>query len=121
MNYPPLRCENVVHSYFGREFTNEFKHKCYKVKLRSLYGNCSCSFEVLDQSTICENIRSVFKHPSIKEVEENKITEEDVRINDIRNSCEVIDILIGADVMGKMLTCESIVSSPGLVAVEIYL
>ncbi|GFY23480.1 hypothetical protein TNCV_3941721 [Trichonephila clavipes] len=53
MNYTSLRSEKLVHSLFGGHL------------------------QVLDQSTICENIKPVFKG----------------------DSCEVIDILIGADVM----------------------
>ncbi|GFX62253.1 uncharacterized protein TNCV_3306271 [Trichonephila clavipes] len=52
----------------------------------------------------------------IKELENNKIN-----LTDIGDSCEVIDILIGADVIGKMLTGRRKVLSSGLVAVETYL
>ncbi|GFU70056.1 uncharacterized protein TNCV_274751 [Trichonephila clavipes] len=49
----------------------------------------------------------------IKELEENE-----VNITDIGDSCEVIDILIGAKVMEKMLTSIRKILSSGLVAVE---
>ncbi|GFY12092.1 integrase catalytic domain-containing protein [Trichonephila clavipes] len=107
MSHTSLRSEKLVHSLFGGVITNEFKHNCYKVKLRNLNGNFCCNFEVLDQSTICENIKLVFKGPWIKELEEYEIN-----LTDIGDSCEVIDILIGADIMGKMLT--------GIVDVETY-
>lgn len=116
MNYTPLRSEKMAHSLFGGVVTNEFKHNCYKVKLRSLYEDFSCNFEVLDQSTICENIRPVFKGAWIKELEENEIN-----LTDISDSCGNIDVLIGADIMGKMLTGKRKVLSSGLVAVETYL
>ncbi|GFT29313.1 integrase catalytic domain-containing protein [Trichonephila clavipes] len=68
MNYTSLRCEKMMHSLFGGVITNEFKHNCYKVNLRNLNGNFSCNFEVLDQSTICENINPSFQRSLDKRV-----------------------------------------------------
>ncbi|GFW79806.1 hypothetical protein TNCV_2590261 [Trichonephila clavipes] len=52
----------------------------------------------------------------IKESEEN-----DIILTDTGGSCEVIDILIGADVIGKMLTGRRKVLLSGLVPIETYL
>ncbi|GFY33686.1 DUF1758 domain-containing protein [Trichonephila clavipes] len=54
--------------------------------------------------------------PWIKELEEYEIN-----LTDIGDSCEVINILVGADIMEKLLTARRKFLSSGLVAVETYL
>ncbi|GFU40503.1 hypothetical protein TNCV_1208591 [Trichonephila clavipes] len=55
------------------------------------------------------------------EADKNRLEENKIDLTDIGDSCEIIDILIGADVMATMLAGRRKVLSSGLVAVETYL
>ncbi|XP_035204986.1 uncharacterized protein LOC118179934 [Stegodyphus dumicola] len=104
----------MIYSLFGDGvLTNKLKHNCYKIKLRSLNEKFTCNFEVLDQATIYDNVRPVCKGPWIKELEENGIILTDVAVH-----CETIHILVGADIMGRLLTGNRKILSSGLVAVK---
>ncbi|GBM79100.1 hypothetical protein AVEN_177415-1 [Araneus ventricosus] len=80
------------------------------IKLKQLNGNFTCNFEVLYQDVICENVLPVSEGPWLDELKDLGVYQ-----------WESIQVLIGADIMGRLLTGKRKLLSSGLVAVEIHL
>ncbi|GBL89481.1 hypothetical protein AVEN_87825-1 [Araneus ventricosus] len=89
--------------------------KC-RIKLKKLNGNFTCNFEVLDQAVICENVLPLSESPWLDELKDLGV----ILTNNIVYS-ESMQVLIGADIMGKLLTGKRKLLSSGLVAVETHL
>ncbi|GBN27315.1 hypothetical protein AVEN_190516-1 [Araneus ventricosus] len=116
MKYPVSRQETIKNSLFGGVSTKECKHNCYRIKLKQLNGNFTCNFEVLDQAVICENVLPVSEGPWLGQLIDLGVT-----LTDTNVSREPIQVLIGADIMGKLPTDKRKLLSSGLVAVETHL
>ncbi|GBM50885.1 hypothetical protein AVEN_178150-1 [Araneus ventricosus] len=99
MKYPVSRQETIKHSLFGGVSTRECKHNCYRIKLKQLNGNFTCNFEVLDQAVICENVPPVSEGLWLDELKDLGVI-----LTDTNVSSESIQVLIGADIMGRLLT-----------------
>lgn len=65
----------------------------------SLDGTYACNFMALGQEKICHNIPNVNSGPWLQELRQKKIS-----LTDCQQSDEPISLLIGADVIGKLLT-----------------
>lgn len=109
----PLRNETIKHSLFGGIKTNVKEHLCYKVELQSLHGEYQCNFEALDQAIICDGIPSVEDGPWLTELSESNIS-----LSDVEGRDRPVDLLIGADVAGKLMTGKLKMLDSGLVAIE---
>ncbi|BES91553.1 Pao retrotransposon peptidase [Nesidiocoris tenuis] len=112
MNYVPQDQEMIQHSLFGGVSTNVIKHNVFTLQLDNLDGNYSCNFQVLDQERICGPIAPIASGKWIDE-----LSKLDVRLSDFGSSGP-IEILIGADVAGKLFTGNHASLSSGLVAIE---
>ncbi|GFU50392.1 uncharacterized protein TNCV_1827951 [Trichonephila clavipes] len=88
-------------------------HDCYKIWLRDLDEKFACNFDASDQDKICEDVQSVCNGSWIRELKEDNII-----LADVNDSSGSIYILIGADIMGEMLTGKRKMLKSGLVAVE---
>ncbi|GBN80946.1 hypothetical protein AVEN_203298-1 [Araneus ventricosus] len=97
--------ETVAHTLFGGARTEPKWHNKYRVKLCSLsqYEHPDLEFDFLDQDIICGNIPRISKGPILKELKRNKIW-----LSDIGSDCPKIDMLIGSDIYGKILTGASV-------------
>lgn len=84
----------------------------YELKLSSLDDSYRCHFEVLDHKQICGNISPVTRGPWIEE-----LATQNVNLNDL-DSYGPIEVLIGADVVGKLWTGQLKDLDCGLVAVN---
>lgn len=112
LNYTSKRKNKIMHCLFGGA-KSEMVHECYDVKLN--YGQYSCVIEALSQPMICTDVSPVFYGPWIEELKGFNI-----------NLCDQgdpapIEILIGADVAGKLYTGQKRILSNGLVAIETLL
>ncbi|GBM89657.1 hypothetical protein AVEN_180349-1 [Araneus ventricosus] len=116
MKYPVGRQETIKHSLFGGVSTKECKHNCYRIKLKQLNGNFTCNFEVLDRAVICENVLPVSEGLWLDELKGLGVI-----LTDTNVYSEPIQVLIGADIMGKLLNGKRKLLSSGLVAVETHL
>ena len=67
------------------------------IHLRSVTGDYACNFRVMNQDTICNGISSVRTDDWIGELKSNGIF-----LSDVSEKVEPIDLLIGADVAGKV-------------------
>ncbi|GBN09255.1 hypothetical protein AVEN_18573-1 [Araneus ventricosus] len=86
------------------------------IKLKQLNGNFTYNFEVLDQAVICENVPPVSEGPWLYELKDLGVI-----LTDTKVSSESIQVLIGADIMGRLLTGKRKLLLSGLVAVETHL
>ncbi|GIY42358.1 DUF1758 domain-containing protein [Caerostris darwini] len=107
------REEEFCHSLFGGTKTRMYKHKCYKIYLSSLDGNYTCKLDALDHDVICNDISSVKNGSWIQELRTKKIF-----LTDIQENAGPIEVLLGADVAGKLITGRREELETGLVALE---
>ncbi|GFR15062.1 uncharacterized protein TNCT_364291 [Trichonephila clavata] len=105
------REEEFSHALFGGRKSETQRHNCYKIYLYSLDGKYSCSLDALDQDIICNDIASVRYGPWMRELKRKKIF-----ITDFQNDSGPIEILLGADVVGKLFTGKREELMSGLVA-----
>nr|XP_042913724.1 uncharacterized protein LOC122273787 [Parasteatoda tepidariorum] len=106
------RKEEFSTSLFGGKKTEIQRHKCYKIYLDSLDGKYSCNLGALDQEIICNNVSSIRQGPWIRELRQKRIF-----ITDCGNSGP-IEVLLGADVVGKLFTGKQEQLKSGLVALD---
>lgn len=86
------------------------------MRLSSLDGKYSCKFEALENETICSGIPSVRVGPWTEELRGLNID-----LSDALDNTESIQILIGADVAGKLMTGRFHILKSGPVAIETLL
>ncbi|XP_018394550.1 PREDICTED: uncharacterized protein LOC108773288 [Cyphomyrmex costatus] len=115
MGYEPVGEQLITHSLFDLKSDSQ-RHRRYIVRLSSLDGKYACNFKAFNQDVICDSI------PCIKSGSWNKeLRNLNIRLTDIEDNEENsgrIQILIGADVAGKLLTGRRQLLKCGLVAVE---
>lgn len=111
LGYDSIRQEEMIHALFGGYKTEVVKHNCFKIYLRSLAGDYCCNFDVLDQPVICSNTYSVNENLWKQETDELGI-----QLHDIHQG--PVDILIGADVAGRLFTGQKKVLKSGLVLMQ---
>ncbi|GBM20228.1 hypothetical protein AVEN_216649-1 [Araneus ventricosus] len=92
------------------------KQNRYKIKLKQLNRNFTCNFEVLVQAFICENVLPVSEGPWLEELKDLGVI-----LTDTNVSSESIQVLIGADIICRLLTGKRKLLASGLVAVETHL
>ncbi|XP_043479022.1 uncharacterized protein LOC122509221 [Leptopilina heterotoma] len=106
----------IAHSLFGGVKSKIKKHEKFLIRLKSLDGSYTCNFSVLGQDVICDTIPSVQKESWLKILKDHNIN-----LTDIESSQKTIDVLIGADIAGKLLTGNKFDLENGLVAFETLL
>ncbi|GBO42975.1 hypothetical protein AVEN_98633-1 [Araneus ventricosus] len=106
----------LSYGLFGGERINEDIHNVYKIELCNLDGNFNCNFDVVDEDIICNDVPSISFGPWIDELKSKN-----VQMFDIEDNLGPIDVLIGADVAGRLFAGKRRVLYSGLVALESYL
>ncbi|XP_045483297.1 uncharacterized protein LOC123688706 [Harmonia axyridis] len=104
----------MVHALFGGTNTNVCNHHCNRIRLSSIHDDYACNFEALDQTVICNNVTSVRQGPWMDE-----LCTLGIEISDKKDG--LVDILIGADFAGKLLTGKRHELECGLVALHTLL
>jgi len=109
----PCGSEALIHALFGGVTTKKEIHKRYEVNIRSLEGDFSRRLNLLEQSKICGPVISLQPGPWIEELKQKNI-----HVSDIGRRNLKIEVLIGADVAGALLTGRVHKLENGLTAVE---
>ncbi|GFU44623.1 DUF1758 domain-containing protein [Nephila pilipes] len=109
----PLRTETVIHALFGGDKTEPKNNKVFAMEVSSLYRVFSCGFEAFSEKKICGFIPRIENDEILNELKRKKIVFADF----FREETD-INLLIGADVLGKLLTGNTVVLECGLSAVE---
>lgn len=110
IGYQSIRKESLKHSLFGGSCTNIYEHDVYKAHLSCMGDSYHCNFEVLSQSTICQTIPLV-----TQELCRDDLSNLGIYLNDCYGP---IELLIGADVAGKLMTGGFKRLKSGLTAIE---
>ena len=97
MLYKPTGEEEMIHGLFGGEMTRPRRHLCYKIRLQSLDNEYACNFEALDEEEICSLVPVLTPGPWLAELR-------DRGIEILLKEDSPMDVLIGADVYGNLLT-----------------
>ncbi|XP_011707938.1 PREDICTED: uncharacterized protein LOC105462784 [Wasmannia auropunctata] len=105
--------QQVVHMLFGGTKSKPQLHKGYRIAVQSLDNSYSCNFVALSQNIICQNVPSVNKGPWLQELQR-----EGIRLTDVDSKDEPVVVLIGADIVGKLLTGKRKEIKCGAVAFE---
>ncbi|XP_060525268.1 uncharacterized protein LOC132701403 [Cylas formicarius] len=103
---------NLMHGLFGGNQILR-QHNCYDICLR--HDNYNCTFEALDQDIICTAVSPVFKGTWSREIKHRGI-----KLSDTSDESP-IEVLIGADVAGRLYTGRRFILTCGLVAMETLL
>ncbi|KAJ8964429.1 hypothetical protein NQ317_017452 [Molorchus minor] len=114
MEYEATGEENIIHALFGGLQSERIHHTCYKITLQNINEKYACCFEALDQTFICSDIVPVKEGPWMEELKQLHI-----EITDTNDG--PIDVLIGADIAGKLFTGKRYVLKCGLIAMETLL
>ncbi|GFW50051.1 DUF1758 domain-containing protein [Trichonephila clavipes] len=103
----------MPYALFGGNQTDPKPHRVFSVEVSELRGMYTCNFEVLSERKICGLVPKINDQNILKELRGKKI-------HLTNSSCEgaEIDLLIGADVMGRLLTGNVLTLHSGLTAVE---
>ncbi|CAG7827818.1 unnamed protein product, partial [Allacma fusca] len=113
MNLNQIGTESMIHALFGGVNSDPVTHIQYEVPVSNLDGTYCCPMKLLDQSTICTAIPKVPRGPWFGELKQRKIW-----ISDVGTGCKSVDILIGADAIGKIMTGQVRHLKCGLIAVK---
>ncbi|KAJ8978462.1 hypothetical protein NQ317_002916 [Molorchus minor] len=113
MGFVSTKEEKIIHTLFGGRITNEQRHICYEVSVSG--AGHTCSLEALDQPMICNPVPYIQEGPWTDELKALGIAPTDV-IGD-----GPIEMLFGADVIGKLYTGRKQELTCGLFAVETLL
>ncbi|GFT33104.1 DUF1758 domain-containing protein, partial [Nephila pilipes] len=112
-----LRKVTVIHALFGGDETEPKNHKVFAIGVSSLNTDFSCGFEAFsEKKKICGFIPRIENNEILNELKRKKIVFADF----FREETE-INLLIGADVLGKLLTANTVVLECGLTAIEMKL
>ncbi|XP_076278392.1 uncharacterized protein LOC143208144 [Lasioglossum baleicum] len=113
LGYVAIGKQEVTHSLFGGVKTESKVHDMFRIRMRSVDNSYACNFAAMNQDTICDTIPSVKQETWVDELRSRNI-----RLTDIGQESSPIDVLIGADVAGKLLTGKKCELRNGLVALE---
>ena len=113
MGYESIAEESISHTLFGGLQPAPQRHRRYEVRMESLSGAFSCTFKALNQAVICGSIPRIERGPILQE-----LSKEGIQLTDVGQECPKIEILIGADIVGKLMTGQLKALRNGMVAVE---
>ncbi|UYV84839.1 hypothetical protein LAZ67_X003662 [Cordylochernes scorpioides] len=109
MEYEQSRREFFRHSLFGGSSTDVVEHEVYTIHLSDINNSYRCEFEALGQPLICGSIPPVCPRSFLEGSEE-------LDVSDLMR--DRIEVLIGADIAGRLLTDDQRRISSGLVAIR---
>ncbi|UYV83956.1 hypothetical protein LAZ67_X000696 [Cordylochernes scorpioides] len=109
MEYEQSRREFFRHSLFGGSSTDVVEHEVYTIHLSDINNSYRCEFEALGQPLICGSIPPVCPRSFLEGSEE-------LDVSDLMR--DRIEVLIGANIAGRLLTDAQRRISSGLVAIR---
>ncbi|GFT18414.1 uncharacterized protein TNCV_4059221 [Trichonephila clavipes] len=94
----PHRYENIIQSLFGGTQTKPKKHGVYSIELTALNGDYSCCLEVLSEEKICNKVSKITDKQIL-----NNLRELNIEFSDSFSKDLEIDLLVGSNVLGRIL------------------
>ncbi|XP_058802077.1 uncharacterized protein LOC131670472 [Phymastichus coffea] len=117
LGYQPVGKREVTHALFGRVKSDTQVHNLYSVRMRSLDDTYACNFQVMDEKTICADIPRIKRVDWLDDLKKHNISLSDLEA-DTTYSDNSIDVLIGADIAGKLFTGKKYDLENGITAFE---
>ncbi|GBM20390.1 hypothetical protein AVEN_222098-1 [Araneus ventricosus] len=108
-----LEHEKVIHGLFGGKETQPIEHGIYAVEIQDLNDSVGYCCEVFSESKICGFVPKIEDPQVLENLRVNNIELSDVTCNE-----NEIDLLIGADFIGKLLTGRCVQLNFGLAAIH---
>jgi hypothetical protein len=110
----PVKTLTVNHQLFGGTEVTNVQHQVYDFTLRRVTGSFSKTVRVMDQDLICGVVPRVSREPWVEELRKKGVV-----INDtVQTDPMEIEVLIGADLLGDILTGKLFRLENGLTAIE---
>ncbi|GBN54099.1 hypothetical protein AVEN_69430-1 [Araneus ventricosus] len=109
----PLRHEKVIHGLFVGKETPPKEHGIYAVEIIDLNGSFSYCCEVFSESNICDFVPKIEDPQILENLRVNNIELSDATCNE-----NEIDLLIGAELIGKLLMGRCVLLNFGLAAIH---
>ncbi|KAF8774066.1 hypothetical protein HNY73_016660 [Argiope bruennichi] len=109
----PHRYENVIHSLFGGTQTKPKQHGVYSIELSALNRDYSCCLEVLSEGKICNSVPKITDQRIL-----NNLRELNIEFSDSFSEDLEIDVLVGSNVLGRILLKKCCELDSGLSVVE---
>ncbi|GFW83868.1 putative RNA-directed DNA polymerase from transposon X-element [Trichonephila clavipes] len=109
----PKSKQTVVHGLFGGRETSPHSHLVFDVYLKNFEDTYAHSIEVLSQKKICGFVPKIVDIHTLQELKEKNIT-----LSDLEAKEHDIELLLGADVIGNILTDNSLKLSSGVTVVQ---
>ncbi|GBN74317.1 hypothetical protein AVEN_134471-1 [Araneus ventricosus] len=109
----PLGHEKVIHGLFGRKETPPIEYGIYAVEINDLNVSFSYCCEVFSERKICGFVPTM-EDPQIL----NNLRVNNIELSDVTCNENETDLLIGADLIGKLLTGRCVQLNFGLSAIH---
>ncbi|GFX27686.1 DUF1758 domain-containing protein [Trichonephila clavipes] len=109
----PHRYENIIHSLFGGTQTKPKKQGVYSIELSALNEDYSCCLEVLLEEKICNSVPKITDKQIL-----NNLRELNIELSDSFSEHLEIDLLVGSNVLGRILMKTCCELDSGLSVVE---
>ncbi|GFU52580.1 DUF1758 domain-containing protein [Trichonephila clavipes] len=109
----PHRYENIIHSLFGGTQTKPKKHGVYSIELTALNGDYSCCLEVHLEEKISNSVPKITDEQIL-----NNLRELNIEFSDSFSEDLEIDLLVGSNVLGRILMKKCCELDSGLSVVE---
>lgn len=101
------------YSLFGGSETEVKNRTVYKVQIGNLDKSFDLVLEIVSELKICSNVPKLVDFDTITELKERGII-----ISDLQSDDHEIDLLLGANIVGALITGKSSILKSGLLVVE---
>ncbi|GBM67020.1 hypothetical protein AVEN_152529-1 [Araneus ventricosus] len=109
----PHRVETIINTLFGGSETKPREKGLYAIEIKALYESFSACLEAFSEKKVCGFVPKINDRIILRELKNRKI-----EITDPVSGEYEIDLLIGADLLGSLLTGEIVELDCGLTAVH---
>ncbi|GFS52319.1 DUF1758 domain-containing protein [Trichonephila clavipes] len=105
--------ENKIHSLFGGTQTKPKNYGVYSIELSTLNGDYSCCLDVLSEEKICNIVPKITDEQIL-----NNLRELNIELSDSFSEGLEVDLLVGSNVLGRLLMKKYCELDSGLIVVE---
>ncbi|GFY77098.1 DUF1758 domain-containing protein [Trichonephila inaurata madagascariensis] len=110
-----IRPGKIIHGLFGKKETAPLEHGIYAVEINDLSGSFKLCSAVSSERKICDFVPKIENQHILENLRINKIELSDAFCNE-----DEVDLLLGADLIGKLLTGKCVQLNFGLAAIHTH-
>jgi hypothetical protein len=116
LGYRSIGEKVVRRCLFGGKVTDAVRHNLYKLRVGSLDGKVMRLVNALDENELCGELARVPRGPWVEELSRKRIV-----LTDFKSESPLVEVLIGSDYYGSLLTGRIEQLECGLTAIETVL